>query len=200
MERQPDTPLTGNVMTNESLAGGTAQSGSEGVVEQTKQTVANVANQATAQATQKVQSGVAQGKDRTARALGAVADSLRSAGNDLRGRDEGMISQFVDRAADRASQIADHLNNSDPNALLDDVENFARREPMMFVAGAFAIGLVAARFLKSSRRGSGRSTEMAQPISRATAPVPVRTERDVTNSLVHRDSFTNAGPSGSSTI
>lgn len=199
MERQPDTSMTGNVMTNESLAGGTSQSGSEGVVEQAKQTVANVANEATAQATQKVQSGVAQGKDRTARALGAVADSLRSAGNDLRGRDEGMISQLVDRAADRASQIADHLNNSDPNALLDDVENFARREPMMFVAGAFAIGLVAARFLKSSRRGR-RSTGMAQPISRATAPVPVRTERDVTNSLVHRDSFPNAGPSGSSTI
>lgn len=198
MERQPDTPTTGNMMTNESAAGSTTQSGSTGMVEQAKQTVTNVASQATEQASQKVQSGVAQGKERTARALGAVADSLRSAGNDLRGRDEGMISQFIDRAANRASDIADHLNNSDPNALIDDVENFARREPAMFLAGAFAVGLVAARFLKSSRRGSGRQMDAAQPISRSVAPVP--TERDVTNSLVHRDSFPNAGPSGPSTI
>ena len=168
------------------------------MVEQAKQTVADVADQAKTQATQRVQSTVAQGKDRTARTLGAVAESLRSAGNDLRGRDEGMISQFIDRAADRASQIADHLNNRDPNALLDDVENFARREPAMFLGGAFVLGLVAARFIKSSRRADGRQMDMSQPISRSVAPVP--TERDVTESLVHRDSFSTAGPSGSSTI
>jgi hypothetical protein len=198
MERQPDTPMTGNVMTNESPAGSTPQSGSEGVVEQAKQTVANVANQAKGQATEKVQSSVSQGKERTARALGAVAESLRSAGNDLRGRDEGMIGQFIDRAADRASRIADHLNNRDPNALLDDLENYARREPAVFLGGAFVVGLIAARFLKSSRGGNGRQMDTAQPISRAVAPVP--TERDVTNSLVHRDSYPNAGPSGPSTI
>ena len=198
MERQPDTPMTGNVMTNESTPGSTPQSGAEGAVEQAKQTVANVANQAKGQATGKVQSSVSQGKERTARALGAVAESLRSAGNDLRGRDEGMIGQFIDGAADRASRIADHLNNSDPNALLDDLENYARREPAVFLGGAFVVGLIAARFLKSSRRGNGRQMDTAQPISRAVAPVP--TERDVTNSLVHRDSYPNAGPSGPSTI
>lgn len=198
MERQPDTPMTGNVMTNESTAGSTPQSDAEGAVEQAKQTVANVANQAKGQATGKVQSSVSQGKERTARALGAVAESLRSAGNDLRGRDEGMIGQFIDGAADRASRIADHLNNSDPNALLDDLENYARREPAVFLGGAFVVGLIAARFLKSSRRGNGRQMDTAQPISRAVAPVP--TERDVTNSLVHRDSYPNAGPSGPSTI
>ena len=198
MERQPDTPMTGNVMTNESTPGSTPQSGAEGAVEQAKQTVANVANQAKGQATEKVQSSVSQGKERTARALGAVAESLRSAGNDLRGRDEGMIGQFIDGAADRASRIADHLNNSDPNALLDDLENYARREPAVFLGGAFVVGLIAARFLKSSRGGNGRQMDTAQPISRAVAPVP--TERDVTNSLVHRDSYPNAGPSGPSTI
>ena len=198
MERQPGTPMSGNVQTNDSLAGGATSSGSESMVEQAKQTVADVADQAKTQATQRVQSTVAQGKDRTARTLGAVAESLRSAGNDLRGRDEGMISQFIDRAADRASQIADHLNNRDPNALLDDVENFARREPAMFLGGAFVLGLVAARFIKSSRRADGRQMDMSQPISRSVAPVP--TERDVTESLVHRDSFSTAGPSGSSTI
>src|SRR5690349_6627594 len=107
MERQPDTPMTGNVMPNDSLAGSTTQSGSEGVVEQAKQTGAKVAGEAKDQATDKVQSGVAQGKERAARALGAVAEALRAAGSDLRGGVEGMIGRFIDQAADRATQNAD---------------------------------------------------------------------------------------------
>ena len=30
------------------------------------------------------------------------------------------------------------------------VESFARREPLLFIGGAFALGMVAARFLKAS--------------------------------------------------
>jgi hypothetical protein len=34
--------------------------------------------------------------------------------------------------------------------LVGDVENFARRQPALFIGGALALGILAARFLKSS--------------------------------------------------
>ena len=113
MEREPDMAVTGNT------------------VEQAKHAIANVAEQATARA----ESGLTRAKDRTAGTLDAVAQSLRSVGNDLRGRNEETIGRFVDRAADRADQIANRLNNADPAAWIDDIEKFARREPALFIGG-----------------------------------------------------------------
>jgi hypothetical protein len=78
--------------------------------------------------------------------------------------------------------------------LIDDVEDFARREPAVFIGGAIAIGLVAARFLKSSRRSGGRQPMNVQSTSRANAIVP--TERDVTDSLRVRDDMPPRGPNG----
>jgi hypothetical protein len=40
--------------------------------------------------------------------------------------------------------------DADGRTIARDVENLARRQPALVFAGAFAIGLVAARFLKSS--------------------------------------------------
>ncbi len=37
---------------------------------------------------------------------------------------------------------------------MGDVEDFARREPVLFVTGGLALGLLAARLLKSSSGGS----------------------------------------------
>ena len=169
MEREPDMAVTGNT------------------VEQAKHAIANVAEQATARA----ESGLTRAKDRTAGTLDAVAQSLRSVGNDLRGRNEETIGRFVDRAADRADQIANRLNNADPAAWIDDIEKFARREPALFIGGAIAAGLLAARFLKSSRRAEGQQPSSTQQPPRMNAAPAA--ERDVTDSLVHRDTPGSAG-------
>ena len=46
-----------------------------------------------------------------------------------------------------------YLRNQDVGAIIDDVERMAREQPVMFLGGAFMLGLVAARFLKSSGQG-----------------------------------------------
>lgn len=193
MERDQNWPRTEG--TNPSASSpdvGTSSSGS--LTEQAKHTVANVASQATEKAGEQVESGITRGKDRTAKALGAVAQSLRAFGNELRSHDEHGISRFADRAANRADQMANRLNNADPHTLIDDVEDFARREPALFIGGAVAIGLLAARFLKSSRRDGGRQSMSVQSANRTSALVPA--ERDVTDSLRVRDAMPTRGPNG----
>jgi ElaB/YqjD/DUF883 family membrane-anchored ribosome-binding protein len=171
-----------------------SQSNSGSLTEQAKHTVANVASQATEKATERVESGLTRGKDRTARALGAVAQSLRAVGNELRTNNEEGMGRFADRAADRADQVANRLNNADPRRLIEDVENFARREPAIFIGGAIAIGLLAARFLKSSRSDGGNQSTNYQSANRTSALVPA--ERDVTDSLRVRDDLPARGPNG----
>ena len=43
-----------------------------------------------------------------------------------------------------------YLRERDLEGLLEDVEQFARRRPEVFLAGTFLAGLLLARFLKSS--------------------------------------------------
>ena len=90
--------------------------------------------------------------------------------------------------------MVNRLNNANPDTLLDDVEAFARREPAMFIGGAIAIGLLAARFLKSSRRSAARPLSSAQLMQRTSPNLPA--ERDVTDSLRYRDDIPARGPNG----
>jgi len=57
-------------------------------------------------------------------------------------------------------RVSNYLQRTDVAELVDGVEDFARREPLLFVGGAFALGLLGARFLKSTQR---------QPASRSLA-------------------------------
>lgn len=66
------------------------------------------------------------------------------------------MSRYVERAANRVEQLADYVQNTSPGEMTDRVEQFARREPALFLGGAFAVGFLGARFLKSSRRDQER--------------------------------------------
>jgi hypothetical protein len=56
----------------------------------------------------------------------------------------------MDSAVDQIERFAGYLRNRDVGQMVDDVERFARRQPGLFLGSAFTIGLLAARFLKSS--------------------------------------------------
>jgi hypothetical protein len=62
------------------------------------------------------------------------------------------MSRYILQAADQVDNLAAFLNNRDVGDLLQEVEGFARRQPAVFVGGAFALGVLGARFLKSSQR------------------------------------------------
>ncbi len=86
--------------------------------------------------------------------LSAVADSVRKVGDNLRGPDvQDGISKFTaeysDAAATKIENIANYFDQKSVREMYSDVENFARRNPAVFVGGAFALGLLLSRFLKS---------------------------------------------------
>jgi len=54
-------------------------------------------------------------------------------------------------------RFSNNVRGKDVNELLDGARDFARRQPALFVGGSFAVGLLAARFLKSSGQEAARS-------------------------------------------
>lgn len=105
---------------------------------------------------QRVTSRVDEQKNRAADGLGGIADVIRSATNELRGENEALAS-YVDMASDQVRRFADQIRERGVAEMMDDVAQFARRRPVLFIGGAFLVGLGVARFLKSSGdRGDDR--------------------------------------------
>ena len=98
---------------------------------------------------QNVTSRVDEQKNRAADGLGGIANVFRNAGNELRTENEALAS-YVDMASDQLRRFADQIRQKGVADMMDDVHNFARRRPALFIGGAFVVGLGIARFLKSS--------------------------------------------------
>jgi hypothetical protein len=90
--------------------------------------------------------------------LATVADAVETLSEQLRRGNQVLLADYADRAGGQVDQMATYLRQSDPNKVLHDIEDFAQREPVLFLAGAFAIGLLGTRFLKSSSSQVGNRT------------------------------------------
>ena len=92
-------------------------------------------------------------KEHAAEELASVAGTVREMGEQLKQPEHGAVAQYAahygDVAADQLQQVSAYLRQHDVKQLVREVENFARREPLLFSGGAFVLGLIGARFLKS---------------------------------------------------
>jgi hypothetical protein len=105
-----------------------------------------------AQAQEQVKSRLTTQKDSAAESLSGVAQALRQTGQQLRSQDQlGGATSFLDEAAAQVERFSGYLQGNDLNRFVYDVESFARRQPALFLGGAFLVGLMGARFLKSTR-------------------------------------------------
>jgi len=91
-------------------------------------------------------------------ALEQVAGALQMTGEHLRTSQQERIARVAEQASERVREFSRSIRGAQPRDLIRRVEDIARREPALFLGGAFALGLIAARFLKSSERtqDSGR--------------------------------------------
>ena len=85
--------------------------------------------------------------DQSADQLNDVANALRKTSADLEGKP---AARYMEKAADQVDRISHYLRDANIRDVRKNVESFARREPLLYLGGAFAIGLLGARFLKSS--------------------------------------------------
>jgi hypothetical protein len=94
-------------------------------------------------------------KSRASETLGSLAGAVRGMTQPLREGGQPQIADYVNKAADGIERWASQLRQQDLEDAVRAVEQFARRQPAMFLGVAFGAGLIAARFLKSSNREGG---------------------------------------------
>ena len=119
------------------------------------------AKQVATQAQSQAQSKLERGKADAAITLSSVATSLLNSGTQLRDEQQAVAGEYVERAARQIERAAHFVQTADLREVVDQVEDFARRRPAVFIGSAFAAGLLAARFLKSSRHEPRRSADNA---------------------------------------
>lgn len=100
--------------------------------------------------------GFEQGKNRVVTQVRSVAQAFRKTGEQLRQEDQNDLAGYSERIADQVDKVSGYLDDKGLRGTLGDLEGFARQRPGLFVGGALAVGLVAARFLRSSGSGSRR--------------------------------------------
>lgn len=105
---------------------------------------------------QRATAGLDTQKTRATDGLSVIASAVRQTTDNLRKEQHDTLAQYVDRAADQLDRFSTALREKDLDQLLQEARQLARRQPALFIGGSFAVGLLAARFLKSSQRdGSG---------------------------------------------
>ena len=107
------------------------------------------------QALEKVSTRIDSQKGRATETLDGVAQALLMASQQLQDRDQNGAGPYVERLAHQIERVSSFVQQTDVEEVMDDVGQFARRHPGLFVGGALMLGFVGARFLKSSERNLG---------------------------------------------
>jgi hypothetical protein len=89
-------------------------------------------------------------KNKATDGLGTVAHAVRETTTRLRADNHDTVARYAEQAADQIERFSERLKNKDVGELLNDAQRLARQKPALFVGGAFALGLLGARFMKSS--------------------------------------------------
>jgi len=85
--------------------------------------------------------------------LSQVAQAVRQSGEGMRDQ-QPVIADVADTAARRVEDLSSYLREHDAREVFQTVEDFARRQPAVVLAGGLALGLALGRFLKSAQ-GTG---------------------------------------------
>jgi hypothetical protein len=157
---------------------GDSANGTSGMVEQAKGAAGQVIDQASdktsqlaAQAKEQARPALQTQKEHAAQTLSATAEALRKSTQHLHEQDQEAIARYMDQAAERVERFGGYLRRRDLDGLVADAEQFARRQPGLFLGGAFALGLLGARLLKSSSQRA-EAAEREQ-FTGSSAPWPV---------------------------
>jgi vacuolar-type H+-ATPase subunit H len=121
-----------------------AQDKAEQMGDEAKQQAKRVASQVGDQA----KSSAETRKKEVAEDLGSVADAVRQTAREVDA--SPTVMEYGQKVADQIEGVSSYLNEHGVEDILADVEDFGRRKPAVFLGGAFMLGLLVGRFLRSS--------------------------------------------------
>lgn len=129
-------------------------------------------------------------RDKLVSTLGTLGDDLDQMAERS---DGGLAADVAKEVAGHARSLTSYLDGREPGELLEDVRDFARRRPGMFLLGALAAGVVAgrlARGVKDADSGPSTSAAPAQP----STPAPTFGAPPLTPAVTSEPAF--APPAG----
>jgi hypothetical protein len=145
-----DAPPTGGSEYGWDRGSSGSQSGATGGSgDRLQQATSDVVDRVTGTAQQQVGTQVNTQLGRGAEMLDQVSRAIRQTGEQMRG-EQPQIAGLADTAAQQVDRVGQYLRGTDFQGVVRGAEDFARRQPAVFLGGALALGLVASRFLKAS--------------------------------------------------
>jgi hypothetical protein len=150
--------MTDTVQTNSSEGGNGAAEKAQGKAKEVASQAQDTAREAAGQARGRVREQVDQRSTQLGDQVSSSARDARSVAEGLRTQGKQTPARYVEQAADRAERLGSYLRDSDGDGLLNDVEDFARRNTWAVALGGLALGLAASRLLKASSADRYRSS------------------------------------------
>jgi hypothetical protein len=136
-------PVTAASPTSPSRPGGSSSaSGAASGSSVTTDLVGQLREQATARLSDQ--------KNQAAATLTSLVEAVRHTGQQL-GEKNATLAKYAETTAGELERWSSQLKDRDVPQLLDDAKHFARRQPGVFLGISAAVGLLAVRFLKSSK-------------------------------------------------
>ena len=119
-----------------------------------KEQAKRAAAQVTGQAKSTVDTRMADAADD----IDSVADAVRKTSHEI-GNENEMVGRYGERIAEQLDGISSYLNEKGVEDVLTDLQDFARRQPAVFLGGAFMLGMVVGRFVRSSGERNGYDSD-----------------------------------------
>lgn len=107
-------------------------------------------------------------KSRIASGLGDMASALHETARTLGSERQDVPARVADMTADQVERMARFVREQSWEDIYDGAEDFARRQPVLFIGSAVAAGFLVARFLKS---GTAVAAPPASPYEGTTSGV-----------------------------
>ena len=134
-----------------------ANSGQRGVKDKVVAQGETLIDKAKNTAQDRVRSAVVGRKSQAVETVSGLAQSLLLAGQNLQDQ-QSPAARLVEQAAERLDRVAQYIDTTEPDVLVGRTETWARENPALFVGAAFVLGVLGARFLKSSRPATNLPT------------------------------------------
>jgi ElaB/YqjD/DUF883 family membrane-anchored ribosome-binding protein len=148
------TGMVGTEAGDEARGGGT---GARAQIREVKDQVVDQAKNSFRQARDSAGTSLSQSRSQAADRITGIAAAVRGTSERLRSDNQAGVANLTDSLADQVERLSSYLRDRDLGEVRRDLEQFARRQPAVAVGVALALGMLGARFIKSSQRQGGSS-------------------------------------------
>lgn len=118
----------------------------------------DVADRAKAATSEKIE----QGARAASSSLGAISDTMRNAASDL-SQDHAWIASALRKTADGVQSASEAVAGGDIERGLQNLSQFAHRQPAIFLGAGFALGFALSRVGKTAIEQAGAGPGVAAP-------------------------------------